>query len=135
MFTEEEFAYLKSQRLARFATVGPDGQPDVVPVGFEWDGTYFYVGGHNPARTRKVLNVRSGHTKVAFVVDDLVSTDPWSPRYLRVYGTAEVVEREGMFGPGVYLRITPAVSWSWHLDGRAVDADEVAPRRTVHQAA
>ena len=44
-FTEDEVAYLKSQPLARLATVDADGQPDVVPVGFEFDGTYFYVGG------------------------------------------------------------------------------------------
>ncbi len=34
-FTEEEVAYLKSQPLARIATVGADDQPDVAPVGFE----------------------------------------------------------------------------------------------------
>ncbi|MEU4390981.1 PPOX class F420-dependent oxidoreductase [Kribbella sp. NPDC023855] len=133
-FTEEELAYLKTQRLARIATVGPDGQPDVVPVGFEYDGRYFYVGGVDPRRTRKVLNVRAGQEKVALVIDDLVSVDPWSPRFLRVYGTAEVVERSGMFGAGVYLRITPTTSWSWHLDGRPLshEDEDFAPRRTKH---
>jgi pyridoxamine 5'-phosphate oxidase family protein len=131
-FTPEELAYLKSQPLARLATVGTDLQPDVVPVGIEYDGTYLYVGGHDPARTRKVLNVRNGNQRVALVVDDLVSTNPWSPRYVRIYGTAEVIERDGRFGPGVYLRITPTVSWSWHLDGRAVDEEPRAPRRTEH---
>jgi pyridoxamine 5'-phosphate oxidase family protein len=82
-FTEEEIAYLRSQPLGRLATVAPDGQPDVVPVGFEFDGTYFYVGGVDPANTRKIRNVRAGHSKVALVIDDLVSTDPWSPRFLR----------------------------------------------------
>ena len=85
-FTEEEAAYLRSQPLARIATVGPDGQPDVAPVGFEFDGTYLYVGGRAPERTRKFLNVKAGQAKVALVVDDLVSTDPWTPRGLRVYG-------------------------------------------------
>jgi pyridoxamine 5'-phosphate oxidase family protein len=133
-FTEEELAYLKTQRLARIATAGPDGQPDVVPVGFEYDGRYFYVGGVDPGRTRKVLNVRAGQEKVALVIDDLVSIDPWSPRFLRVYGTAEVVERSGMFGAGVYLRITPTTSWSWHLDGRPLsdEDDTFVPRRTKH---
>jgi len=135
-FTEEELAYLKSQPLARIATVGPDGQPDVVPVGFEYDGRYFYIGGvHQPERTRKLVNVRAGHEQVAFVVDDLVSTDPWSPRFLRVYGTAELVERTGQFGAGAYLRIKPTISWSWHLDGRPVDYGDFAPRRTVHSQA
>ena len=133
-FTKEELSYLKAQPLARIATVGTDGQPDAAPVGFEYDGTYFYVGGVDPRKTRKVLNVKAGHTKVALVIDDLVSTDPWSPRFLRVYGTAEVVERTGMFGGGVYLRITPTTSWSWHLDGRAINHEDhsFAPRRTTH---
>ncbi|MBB2769974.1 MULTISPECIES: pyridoxamine 5'-phosphate oxidase family protein [Mycolicibacterium] len=39
-FTDEELAYMASQPLARIATVDDEGQPDVVPVGFEFDGTY-----------------------------------------------------------------------------------------------
>jgi pyridoxamine 5'-phosphate oxidase family protein len=103
-FTEDEAAYLKSQPLARLATVDADGQPDAVPVGFEFDGTYLYVGGRAPERTRKFLNVKAGQAKVALVVDDLVSADPWTPRFLRVYGTAELIERPGRFGPGPYMR-------------------------------
>jgi pyridoxamine 5'-phosphate oxidase family protein len=80
--SDEELAYLRSQRLARLATVAPDGQPDVVPVGFEFDGTHIYVGGMDPVKTRKYRNVEAGNTKVALVIDDLVSVDPWSPRYL-----------------------------------------------------
>jgi pyridoxamine 5'-phosphate oxidase family protein len=115
MFTEQEIAYLKSQRLARIATVSAEGQPDVTPVGFEFDGRFFYVGGRNIAQTRKYRNVRSGNSKVALVVDDLVSTRPWSPRGIRIYGTVDFVERQGYVGPGVYLRIQPEVSWSWNI--------------------
>jgi pyridoxamine 5'-phosphate oxidase family protein len=135
-FSDEEVAYLRSQRLARLATVAPDGQPDVVPVGFEFDGTHLYVGGLNPARTRKFRNVRAGNTRVALVVDDLASVRPWSPRYLRIYGTAELVERPGQFGQGPYMRITPTISWSFNLDGRSFTHDrEVVTRRTVHHGA
>jgi pyridoxamine 5'-phosphate oxidase family protein len=133
-FTEDEVAYLRSQPLARLATVSADEQPDVAPVGFEWDGSFFYVGGRDPKRTRKYLNVQAGQTKVALVVDDLVSTNPWTPRFLRVYGTAELIERPGQFGPGDYLRITPEISWSWNLDGRPMGEAQSGPRRTVHQA-
>ena len=134
-FIDEEVAYLRSQRLARIATVAPDGQPDVVPVGFEFDGTYLYVGGMDAARTRKFLNVRAGNPKVALVVDDLVSTQPWTPRYLRIYGTAELVERRGQFGPAPYMRITPTTSWSWNLEGLPFSHDrEVVVHRTVHEA-
>jgi len=134
-FTDEEAAYLESQRLARIATVAPDGQPDVVPVGFEFDGTFLYVGGMDPARTRKYLNVQAGSSKVALVVDDLVSTQPWTPRGLRIYGTAELVERQGQFGTAPYMRITPTISWSWNLEGLPFSRDrEVVVHRTVHEA-
>jgi pyridoxamine 5'-phosphate oxidase family protein len=134
-FTDEELTYLQSQRLARIATVAPDGQPDVAPVGFEFDGTYLYVGGMDLARTRKFLNVEAGNPKVALVVDDLVSTQPWTPRYLRVYGTAELVERQGQFGAAPYMRITPIISWSWNLEGLPFSHDrEVVVHRTVHEA-
>jgi pyridoxamine 5'-phosphate oxidase family protein len=133
-FTDEEVAYLRSQRLARISTVSSEGQPDVVPVGFEFDGTYFYVGGIAPARSRKFLNVQAGNTKVALVVDDLQSLDPWTPRYLRVYGTAELVDREGRFGRASYMRITPTMSWSFNLNGNPFTHDqEVRVHRTVHQ--
>ena len=135
-FADEEVAYLRSQRLARLATVSPDGQPDVVPVGFEFDGMYVYVGGLDPARTRKFRNVQAGNTKVALVIDDLPSVDPWSPRYLRIYGTAELVERQGQFGLAPYMQVTPTISWSFNLHGRPFTHDrDVVPRRTVHQAA
>lgn len=38
-FTDEEIAYLRSQPLGRLATLGAGGQPDVVPVAVEFDGT------------------------------------------------------------------------------------------------
>lgn len=133
-FNQEEIAYLRSQRLARIATVGPDGQPDVAPVGFEFDGTHVYVGGLDPAKTRKFRNVQAGNPKVAIVVDDLVSTDPWTPRYLRIYGEAELVERQGQFGAAPYMKITPTLSWSFNLDGQPFTHDrEIAVRRTAHQ--
>lgn len=132
-FNEEEMAYLRSQRLARVATVSADGQPDVVPVGYEFDGMYLYVGGMDPLKTRKFRNVLAGSTKVAVVVDDLVSTDPWTPRYVRVYCTAELIERPGQFGPATYMRITPTVSWSWNLEGEPFTHDrELLVHRTVH---
>lgn len=132
-FSDDELDYLRSQRIARIATVGIDGQPDAVPVGFEYDGTHFYIGGIDPVKTRKFRNVRAGNTKVAVIVDDLPSVDPWTPRYLRIYGDAELVERDGRFGSATYLRITPTVSWSFNLGGRPLTRDDkVTMTRTVH---
>jgi Pyridoxamine 5'-phosphate oxidase len=78
MAFSEEAAYLKSQPLVRIATVGPDGQPDVTPVSFEFDGTYFYLGGWAPEGTRRFRTIKAGNAKVALVVDDLVSAGPWT---------------------------------------------------------
>jgi pyridoxamine 5'-phosphate oxidase family protein len=134
-FSDEEVAYLRSQRLARLATVAPAGQPDVVPVGFEFDGAHLYVGGLAPARTRKFRNVQAGNTKVALVIDDLVSTNPWSPRYLHLWHR-RTRAAPGPVRAGALHADHPTISWSFNLDGRSFTHDrEVVPRRTVHHAA
>jgi pyridoxamine 5'-phosphate oxidase family protein len=115
MFPEEEVQYLKSQKLARLATVSSKGQPDVVPVAYEFDGRYFWIGSNTQdilIRTMKYKNVNSGNNKVALVIDDLESLDPWRPRQIKIYGVAEVVYHKGNFGIGKYIRIVPRVSWS-----------------------
>ena len=134
MLSKPEVDYLKTQRLARIATVSQDGQPDLVPVGFEYDGRYFWVGSHHQDiffRTRKYKNVKKGNVKVALVVDDLLTVDPWHPRCVRVYGTAEVTDHNGIFGPGKYLRITPSISWSMGIEGLDLKKGEWL-LRTVH---
>jgi pyridoxamine 5'-phosphate oxidase family protein len=136
-FTDDEIAYLRSQPLGRLATLGAEGQPDVVPVSVECDGTFLWVGGGETVRdTRKFRNIAAGNHKVALVVDDLVSLDPFIARGIRVYGHAEQpFERVGMVGPGTYLRITPTVSWSWNLAGEPVGDEWYPATRTVHQGA
>jgi pyridoxamine 5'-phosphate oxidase family protein len=134
-FTSEEIAYLRSQPLARLATNSSGGQPDVVPVSFEFDGEYFWVGGSGAAvlSTRKFRNVAAGNDKVAMVVDDLVSLDPFIARGIRVYGRAgQPVERVGLVGPGVYISITPTISWSWNMTGEPVGDTWYESRCTVH---
>ena len=121
MFSKPEIDYIKSQRLARIGTVDKkNNQPDVVPVGFEFDGNYFWIGSHDQDIffvTKKYKNVRDGNNKVGLVIDDLKTVQPWHPRCLKVNGTAEVMEHEGIFGPGKYLRVTPKISWSIGIEG------------------
>ncbi len=121
MFSPEEIEYLKTQRLARIATVSKQGQPDVAPVGFDFDGEHFYVGGRNPGKTLKFKNVAGGNTLVALVVDDLESVRPWKVRGLKIHGTAEFAERVGYVGSGIYLRITPTKVWSWGIEAPVFD--------------
>jgi pyridoxamine 5'-phosphate oxidase family protein len=118
VFNKAEAAYLKSQYLARFATATSKGKPNVAPVGFEFDGKYFYVGSIKQEilrSTPRYRNIKSGNGQVALVIDDLVSVDPWKPRGIRVNGTADIVVREGEFGKGEYIRVKPRLSWSWGL--------------------
>lgn len=134
-FTGEEIAYMRSQPLARLATVAEDGQPDVVPLAFEFDGTYFWVGGTGSAviNTRKFRNVLAGNDKAALVIDDMVSFDPFITRSIRVYGRADgPIERVGMVGPGTFLRVTPTISWSWNMEGLPAGDTWYEARRAVH---
>ena len=124
ILSQKEIEYLKSQRLARIATAGAvstdeEGsiQPDVVPVGFDFDGEYFYVGGMNILKSTKYKNVMKNN-KVALVIDDLKSIDPWDPRGMKIYGTADIVTRQGGYMDSTdhpntqYIRITPKKKWS-----------------------
>jgi len=133
MFTENEIAYLKSQPLARIATVSPSGQPDNSATGFEVEGQVIYLGSLGDLRqSRRGKSVLAGNTKVALIVDDLESIDPWKPRSIRIYGTAEFVERDGRFGPKHYMRITPTISWSANLEPTEYVGGRPVYHRTVH---
>ena len=111
IFTEAELAYLRSEpRLARLATVGPDGTPHVTPVGWSLsqDASYIEVSGRNFAATKKYRDAaRTG--RAALVVDDVLP--PWQPRGVEVRGRAKVVE-----APSPAIRIHPERIVSWGLD-------------------
>jgi len=128
MFSEQELAYLQTQRLARLATVDASGQPTVDAVGFSLDGGQVLIGAHSPVLTRKYKNVLASNTQVALIVDDLASVQPWRPRGIKIHGTAEVVERSGHFGPGSYIVITPTISWSWGIEPRE---GAPGPKKTI----
>ena len=95
-FTDPESAYLASQRLGRLATIGPDGSPQVKPVGFRYNpglGT-IDVSGFNMAASQKFRNVRR-NGQAALVVDDIASADPWRVRFLEIRGTADAIAAPG----------------------------------------
>src|SRR5918998_2414350 len=129
IFSETEIEYVKSQHLTRIATAsvsskeGEEGsiQPDVVPVGFDFDGDYFYVSGMNLLKSTKYKNVQK-NPRVALVVDDLKSVNPWEPRGIRIYGIADIVTRQDGYmqqtdhPSATYIRIKPLKKWSWGID-------------------
>jgi pyridoxamine 5'-phosphate oxidase family protein len=125
VFQDEEIEYLESQLLGRLATVGSDGQPHVVPVSFRYNAQLdtIDIGGHDFARRKKYQDVQR-NPRVAFLVDDMVSVDPWRPRGIEVRSEAEVLTSGGeTLGPGFapdMFRIRPQRIVSWGIIGNVV---------------
>jgi len=121
VFSDDELAYLAGRRLGRLATIGPDGLPHVVPLGWSYNPALdtIDVGGRDMARTRKFRNVRA-NGKAALVIDDVLP--PWRPRCVMVRGPAKALEEAvGADGQpvGPIIRIHPAQVISWGLDADA----------------
>ena len=121
-FSQAEIAYLQSQRLGRLATVGPNSQPHVVPVSFRFNPEHdtIDIGGHGFAKRKKYRDVL-GNPRVAFVIDDIVSVQPWTVRGVEIRGEAEVLTIGGTelgsgFDPEMF-RIKPKRIISWGIDG------------------
>jgi pyridoxamine 5'-phosphate oxidase family protein len=134
VFTDAERKYLGSQLLGRLATIGPDGAPQVRPVGYRYNADLdtIDIGGFDMAATRKYRNVQAD-PRASFVVDDLASTDPWRPRGVEIRGRAEAMAAGGATGEGMsaeFIRIHPARVLGWGLDTEPLAAPRV---RTVGQ--
>ncbi len=133
VFTPAEIAYLQSQRLGRLATVGPNGQPHVVPVGFRYnpDQDTIDVGGHDFAKRKKFRDVLH-NPRVAIVIDDVPSVNPWTVRGIEVRGEAEVLTggKEIMRGfDSEMFRIKPKRIVSWGIEGKPFARSVSAERR------
>jgi pyridoxamine 5'-phosphate oxidase family protein len=120
MFSQKEADYLRLQRLARIATASSrEGsiQPD--------------VSGMNLLKSTKYKNVQK-NPRVALVVDDLKSVNPWEPRGIRIYGIADIVTRQDGYmqqtdhPSTTYIRIKPLKKWSWGIDGPVFQRSTVA---------
>jgi pyridoxamine 5'-phosphate oxidase family protein len=126
IFTDSEIEYLNRQRLGRLATVTAGGRAHVVPTGFRLseDHAAIEVSGHNLS-TRRPLYLRNIEINpwVAFVVDDLATVNPWTPRGVTMRGRAEVLSEGGQrLGPGfdaMLIRIHPTHITSWGIDAHA----------------
>src|SRR6059058_3860348 len=99
MFTAAELDFLRSQRIARLATVGPSGWPHVVPVMYTMndDGSLdFDVDGV------KLRNL-TAERRAAMVVDAM------GPRRgISMQGVVELIAAER-------ARLTPAHKFAWGI--------------------
>ena len=110
-FTDAEREYLRTQPLMRFASASPEGKPDVAPVGFELDGDDIVSGGFDITRTVRYRNIER-NPRASVVVDDLASINPWSPRGIKIIGSAAIEQGAN----GSRFRITPEVIISWAIN-------------------
>ncbi len=111
VFTPAELEYLSTQPLMRFATASATGKPDVAPVTFEVDGDDIVTAGFDITHTVRYRNIQT-NPRATLVVDDLASTDPWSPRGIKIIGAASIEQVDG----SPRFRICPAVIVSWALN-------------------
>ena len=119
--TPAQIDYLAGQLLGRIATTGRDNKPHVVPTSFRYNaelGT-IDIGGRHVATTKKYRDVQA-NPAAAIVVDDLASTDPWTPRMLEIRGRAEALPTGGAdLGPGfgdAFIRLYPDKVNSFGID-------------------
>jgi len=99
VFSEAELEFLRSQRIARFATVGPAGWPHVVPVMYTMndDGSLdFDVDGV------KLRNL-TGDPRAAMVVDAM-----GPKRGLAMQGRVELIAPER-------ARLKPSHKFTWGI--------------------
>jgi pyridoxamine 5'-phosphate oxidase family protein len=121
VFTEKELAKLRGARLARIATVGPDGQPHVVPLTYTLTEAEdaIDVGGFGFGSSKKWRDaVRN--PKVTFLLDESGGGTAYG---IEVRCTAEVHETGGErinprfdgFDPQ-FLRLRPHRIVSWGVE-------------------
>jgi hypothetical protein len=101
---------------ARFAYVGIDGDPRVVPIGFHWNGTQILL--FTVPKSAKVRALRQ-NPRVAITID----TQSYPPHVLLVRGTASLETVDGV--PTDYLeasrKIVPSDQFDeWEAGVRAL---------------
>ncbi|HEY2521267.1 MAG TPA: PPOX class F420-dependent oxidoreductase [Streptosporangiaceae bacterium] len=108
--TQAEQKFLAQHRLGRLATIGPDGGPQVKPVGFAYNDELGTVDiyGHNMAQSAKYRNV-GRQPLVALVVDNPTGVGP-EAQFLEIRGPAETTTGHAAPFPGApaeIIRIHP----------------------------
>jgi len=90
--TAEALEFLTGSRVARLATIRPDGRPHIVPITFAvTDGTIVTMIDHKPKTTSRVQRLRNieANPSVSVLVDQWA--EDWERlRWVRADGTARI---------------------------------------------
>jgi pyridoxamine 5'-phosphate oxidase family protein len=131
-FKPHEIEYLRTTELGRLATIQRDGTPQNSPVGFSYNeqlGT-IDIAGYQMSKSQKFRNI-AHDDRVAFVVDDIASRDPWRVRCLEIRGTAEQAEIPPSQGAAsdhldtTIIRVTPRRIISFGIDDQDTEPHQL----------
>ena len=141
ILTSAEERFLARQARGHLGTVGPDGKPQVKPVGFTYNRAQWTVdiAGFNMASSAKYRNIQA-NPGVSFVVDEVTEPGMAGAHFLEIRGVAEPVvgthEPDGHLAPEI-IRIHPRriVGFNVDPDRQGFEARNVIPDRGGNEAA
>ena len=117
---DAEQRFLARQPRGHLATVGPDGIPQVKPLGFSYNAALgtIDIAGMNMAGSAKYRNV-GANPRVAFVVDEVTAPNVEGAHFLEIRGDAEHAtgphDPSGHLGSEI-IRIRPRRVISFNID-------------------
>ncbi|PXX06803.1 PPOX class F420-dependent oxidoreductase [Mycolicibacterium moriokaense] len=135
-FKSHELEFLRDAELGRLATIQPDGTPQNSPVAFSYNealGT-IDIAGYRMSKSQKFRNI-ARNEKVALVVDDITSRDPWRVRCLEIRGIAEqavIGASRGAAGDeldSAIIRVTPKRVISFGIDDQVSEPHQLEVER------
>lgn len=138
-FSDAEVRFIARQQRGHLATLGPNGTPQVKPLGFAYNpalGT-IDITGFNMGGSAKYRNVQT-HPDVAFVVDEVTEQSMEGAHFLEIRGVAETAvgthDPRGHLAPEI-IRIHPRRIISFNVDPdhpgfAARDITPVGPEHT-----
>jgi pyridoxamine 5'-phosphate oxidase family protein len=92
ILTDAEQRFLARQPLGHLATIGPDGTPQVKPLGFTYNAALgtIDIAGFNMAGSAKYRNIKA-NPLVALVADEMTEQSMEGAHFLEIRGVAEPV--------------------------------------------
>jgi pyridoxamine 5'-phosphate oxidase family protein len=118
--TDAEQRFLDRQPRGHLATIGPDGTPQVKPLGFTYNAALgtIDIAGFNMGGSAKYRNIQA-NPRVAFVVDEVTEASMEGTHFLEIRGTAEAVlspaTADGHLAAEI-IRIRPRRVIAWNVD-------------------
>lgn len=134
--TDQEQLFLTRQTRGHLTTIGPDGWPQVKPLGFTWNAglATIDITGFNMAGSAKYRNV-AANPRVSFVVDTVTEENKMEgTHFLEIRGVAEQVTGVAPADPHLdpeFIRIHPVrvIAWNIGPDGPVFQARNLTSRK------